>query len=427
MTAELLVDRAGLPRTALSGRVAIVTGAGRGIGRETARALARIGAAVIIAEISERGRDTEQVIRCEGGQALFVQTDVADLASMEHLKQATKDSFGDADIIVNNAVVFNAKPLLDVTLEEWDRTMAVNLRGAFLAMKLFLPDMLKRRQGVFITMESAEGMPYLAPYLATKVGLRSFAQSLASEVGDATGVSAYCFGPGIVETPALLQAIDSLGPLYGMTKDEFIAASGMELVSAELCATGLVGTILHAREYHGQETAYGAGLTKLGLDAGAGAAGVAGNAVLPSHAEVPAESTAGAGDLREAIELNMRMEQMLRDNIREYDELTLFQKPIMRRMFQSGTGMKVEEWLAHAESIRRQLESAAGAGTAPDAQKLGSYVSQLQRLAAFITKQESDARGFIRNPEKLRVALEELRERRRIVDELAEATGALAR
>lgn len=74
----------------------------------------------MITEISDSGRDTEQVIQAEGGRALFVLTDVADTASIERLKGATHAAFGDADIVINHAVVFNARPLLDLTLEEWD-------------------------------------------------------------------------------------------------------------------------------------------------------------------------------------------------------------------------------------------------------------------------------------------------------------------
>jgi NAD(P)-dependent dehydrogenase (short-subunit alcohol dehydrogenase family) len=264
----MLIEQTSIDRVALHGSVAVVTGAGQGIGREVARLLAFLGAAVVIAERAESGRDTEKAIRTTGGEALFIQSDVADPVSMEGLHQQTVTTFGDVDILVNNAEAFTCKPLLDHTVAEWDHIFAVNLRGAFLGVSAFLPAMVERHKGVVVTMESAEGMPYLAPYLASKVGLRSLACSLAQELRMDAGVWVYCFGAGMVETPGGLEAFRELAPRYGMTLDEFIrqSAPGGHLISAELCATGLLGTILHAQQFHGQETDYMAGLGLLGLD-----------------------------------------------------------------------------------------------------------------------------------------------------------------
>jgi NAD(P)-dependent dehydrogenase (short-subunit alcohol dehydrogenase family) len=250
----MLIANTTTSRMTLHGHVAVVTGAGQGIGKETARALAYLGASVAIAEINESGLETQRLIQSEGGIALFVKTDVADPASMEHLHRKVQETFGDVDILVNNAAAFTTKPVLEHTVEEWDRIFAVNLRGAFLGIKAFLPTMLSRRQGVILTMESAEGMPFLAPYLASKVGLRSLALSLAQELGEQSGVSVYCFGPGVVATPSALESFRQLAPRYGLSLEEFIQQTGIPLVSAEVCATGLVGTILFAPEFHGQET-----------------------------------------------------------------------------------------------------------------------------------------------------------------------------
>ncbi len=179
----MILEHTNVDLAALSGSVAVVTGAGQGIGRETARLLAALGASVVIAEVAEAGRETSRLIQVEGGKALFIQTDVSDPASMQALRQQSLNAFGHVDILVNNAEAFSCKTVLDLTVAEWDRIFAVNLRGAFLGIQAFLPQMLERRRGIIITMESADGMPYLAPYLASKVGLRSLAFSLAQELG----------------------------------------------------------------------------------------------------------------------------------------------------------------------------------------------------------------------------------------------------
>ncbi|HYG58157.1 MAG TPA: SDR family oxidoreductase, partial [Symbiobacteriaceae bacterium] len=168
-----MIDRSPTPLPRLGGKVAIVTGAGRGIGRETARILAHLGATVIIAELKQTGAETEALIRAEGDRTQFIQTDVADEASVTHLRDTVLANYGRADILINNAIAVATGPLWQIATEDWDRVMAVNLRGAFLCIKAFLPTMLARKSGVVVTIESAEGMPYLAPYLASKVALRS--------------------------------------------------------------------------------------------------------------------------------------------------------------------------------------------------------------------------------------------------------------
>lgn len=410
-----------LPR--LDHQVAIVTGAGRGIGRDIARILSHLGATTIIAERSETGRETEEQIRRDGGSAWFIQTDVSDEASVNRLRDQVLATWGRADILINNATVFTVGPLLHITTADWDRVMAVNLRGAFLCIKAFLPGMLEQKSGIIATMESADGMPYIAPYLATKVGLRSLAQSLAQEVGDQSGVSVFCYGPGLVETPGLSEALERLAPLYGLTRQEFIRQMEAQLVSIEVSATGLVGAVLHAPGFHGQELGFAMGLAKLGISA-------SGEPLRPgARQESPAARGSGSGlgpaapaqGASSPLGLNRKLESILQDNIREYDELNLFQRPIVKRMFQAGTGLKVEDWLAGAQRMSQQLEQPAGA----PGEDLTRYIAQLGRLAQFIQKQESDARGFFKNPDTLNRALEALRERRQVVLDLAAALETL--
>lgn len=424
----MVIDNAQISRAALQGTVAIATGAGQGIGREAARVLAHLGASVVIAEINEAaGRETEGLIRAEGGRALFVKTDVADSASVDRLHRQVREAFGPAHVLVNNAEAFAAKSTLEHSIEEWDRVFAVNLRGAFLLVKAFLPEMLEQREGVILTMESADGMPYLSAYLASKVGLRSLALSLAAEVGEQSGVSVFCFGPGMVETPGGMNAFQQLAPQYGVSVEDFIkqSAPGGHLISAELCATGLAGTILYAREFHGQEAYYVLGLAKLGLDANGEPMNLEAPAATP---EAPADEAGEAPDRpREALALNRKLEEIVRANIKEYDELSMFQRPIVKRMFQQGTGLKVEEWLTSVQAMSRQLESV----TPIEPSVLTAYLAQLKRMADFITKQESDARGWIRDPKQLRMALEALDERKATVRNLelalAEMCGAPGR
>ncbi len=420
----MYIDHANIDRAPFGDRVAVVTGAGQGIGRETARLLAPLGAAVVIAELTETGRDTERLILAEGGEALFVQTDVADQASVAWLQQQSLATFGAADLLVNNAEAFTCKPLLDHSVAEWDRVFAVNQRGAFLCIKAFLPDMLRRRTGVILTMQSADGVPYMAPYLATKVGLRSLALSLAQEVGADSGVWVYCFGAGMVETPGGLRAFHELAPHYGMTFDKFIqqAAPAGRLISAELCATGLVGTILHAQQFHGQETDYVAGLSLLGLTSD-------GQPIDSQPRQVVERSYRDPALVREAIALNQQMEAIICTNLKEYEEQNMFVRPVVKRMFQRGTGLKVEDWLTQAEDMTRRLQSLSEDGhaeqSALDAPTLAAYLAAVRRMGDYITKQEADARGWMKDLAQLQLALDALRQRKATVQKLADVLAQM--
>jgi NAD(P)-dependent dehydrogenase (short-subunit alcohol dehydrogenase family) len=394
----MLIDRLNLGRP-LDGEVVLITGAGQGIGREGAFALAALGASIVIAEISESGLDTEQVIRQRGGQAQFFKADVSDPSAMETLKEEALARFNRVDIVINNAVVFYAKPLVDYTTEEWDRVMAVNLRGAFLAAKLFLPAMIARRHGVFITMESGEGMPFMAPYFASKAALRSLATSISQEVGGDAGVSVFCFGAGMVDTPSLRAAIPRLAPLYGMSEADFIqqSAPGGVLMGAEECGTGLAGCILHAPRFHGQETAAVAGLELLGLGGGA-----------PKAA--PAE-VAPAAKLPERQEVAATVESLVTGLRSEFDGLGMFQRQWYRRTLKQRSGLALEDW----ETVGAQIKN--------DPDGAGRYALSLRRLAGYFSSLESDARGYIRDREKLDAALAALEERRAAAERAATALG----
>lgn len=410
----MLIDNAQISRTALQDKVVVVTGAGQGIGLETAKILAHLGAAVILAEINEStGRAAEEMIRADGGWALFVHTDIADAASMESMRAQAINQFGRVDMLINNAETFVLKAMVDYTIEEWDRVFAVNLRSMLIGVKLFLPDMLQRRSGVIITMQSSEGMPYMSAYLASKVGLRSAALSLAAEAGEESGVAVYCFGPGMVDTPATQRAARELAPLYHLTPEEFIRSSapGGKMTTAEVCATGLVGTILFAGDFHGQgDVHFLYGLAKLGLDADG----------EPIHStEIPAETQptpASSPRTLDVITLNHQMEEIVRANQQEYESLSMFQKPVIKRMFQQGTGLKVEAWIARAEAMTRALEN----GTAT-AQMRAEYNQLIQQMIVFITKQESDARGWIKDRKQLEVALAALAQRKDTAQKLSDA------
>ena len=175
----------------LKDRVAIVTGGGFGIGRAYSKGLAREGAKIVMADINDEGMAmTEEAIGAEGGEVLAVHTDVADQKSTEAMARAAIDRFGRIDILVNNAAFFSTLPLRsfeEIEVDEWDKVMAVNLRGPFLCCKAAVPYMKERMYGKIINISSSSvisGNPRRIHYVTSKAGLVGYTRSLAQALGE---------------------------------------------------------------------------------------------------------------------------------------------------------------------------------------------------------------------------------------------------
>ena len=195
----------------LEGKVAIVTGGGGGIGRAIALRFTREGAAVVVAgPTDEKIRSVEKEILDSGGRGLAVLADVADEADVERMVAAAVSAFSQIDILVNNAGIAGPTALVpQVSREEWDRTFAVNLTGAFLCAKYVLPHLIERRSGCIINITSIAGLQayaYRSPYCASKWGMIGLTQTLAQEGGQ-YGITANAIAPGPVRGPRIERVI----------------------------------------------------------------------------------------------------------------------------------------------------------------------------------------------------------------------------
>ena len=210
-----VLQKLGFAPHELQGKTVLVTGAGRGIGLQAARAFGLLGARIILAEISaETGLQAEKQLCSEGSQALFVQTDVSLPESVDNLSRVIHERFESLDILVNNAICCPVALLSEMDVELWDQVIAVNLRGTFLTCKAFFPGMLARGRGTIVNMISTDAMPGLSAYIASKQGIAGFSQSLAVEAAG-TGVLVVPFAPGMVDTPAIQGIAGKLSPSSG--------------------------------------------------------------------------------------------------------------------------------------------------------------------------------------------------------------------
>lgn len=204
-------------------QVAVVTGAGQGIGREIALTFARQGARVVLAARSAKLlEEVAGEVDEAGGSALVVPTDVSDVDSVQQLRERVLAEVGRVDVLVANAGIAGpTAPLWEISPEEWDESFAVNVRGVFLCCRAFLPGMLERRDGSVVVIGSMTGKRPLygrTPYAASKTALIGLVRTLASEVGPA-GVRVNLISPGPVAGPRLDRVIANQAAAKGTTAD----------------------------------------------------------------------------------------------------------------------------------------------------------------------------------------------------------------
>jgi 3-oxoacyl-[acyl-carrier protein] reductase len=190
----------------LQDRVIIVTGGAQGIGRAYCEGFAREGAKIVVADLDQaHADDLARALAKEGHDALAVRADVADAAGTERMAQATLDRFGRIDGLINNAAVFQRPamsrvPFEKIPVEEWDRLMAVNVRGVFLCCRAVVPAMKAQRYGKIVNISSGTvfyGAPNALHYVASKAGVIGMTRSLARELGD-HHITVNAIAPGLI-------------------------------------------------------------------------------------------------------------------------------------------------------------------------------------------------------------------------------------
>jgi len=212
---------------AFLGASAVVTGAGNGIGAAIAKGLARKGAHVVVSGRQQAKLEAVcATIEADGGSAEYCVGDVTDLTHLDELMALAAGARGILEILVNNAGIAGpTAPLVDVTPEDWNATIAVNLTGVFLACKAALPYLQRAAHGKIVNIGSVTGkqpLPNRTPYAAAKLGVVGLTRTLAHEVGP-SNISVNVISPWLVEGHRLRDVISSMAKERGLTTDELRA------------------------------------------------------------------------------------------------------------------------------------------------------------------------------------------------------------
>lgn len=229
----------------LEGKIALVTGAGSGIGRAAALAFARAGATVVVADVvADGGKETVRLIEQAGGECLFVEGDVSNAADVQTIVQTAVDRYGRLDCAFNNAGIEGAQaPTAECTEDNWDRVIKINLKGAWLCMKYEIPVMLAQGGGAIVNAASVAGLvgfPNIPAYNASKGGVIQLTKTAALEYATA-GIRVNAVCPGVIRTPMVDRFVGgspeaeaqfvAMEPVGRMGRPEEIAAAAVWLCS----------------------------------------------------------------------------------------------------------------------------------------------------------------------------------------------------
>ena len=238
----------------LAGQLVLITGAGGGIGLETAKFLVQMGARVIVLDIDgDKGNQAERLLnRLVPDSAAFYQIDLACEQSILVMKEHILNRYGCPDILFYNAAVLHLGDVGAVTSREWDHSYLVNLKAPVLLVTCFLEPMKRRGSGTFVFVSSSGAVAHMGAYEIFKTAQAELSNTLSMEL-EGTGLYAYTISPGLVKTETAVKSIEAVAARMDLSMDEFYRMNQKHILEIRDAALGFALSVLNAERYHGQE------------------------------------------------------------------------------------------------------------------------------------------------------------------------------
>jgi NAD(P)-dependent dehydrogenase (short-subunit alcohol dehydrogenase family) len=387
----MIMGKSKIAKNSLKDEIVVVTGAGRGIGYEAAKALVWLGAKVVIAEINEQnGKIAQENINNDIGaeKALFVKTDIGNEKDIEKLAETTLKKWGKVDVVLNNATVFPMGAVKDTSVDSWDFSYRVNLRGPVLLAKKFLPGMIERKHGVFVCVSSSGAAPFMGAYEVFKTAQVELANTIAAEV-EGKGVYAFTIGPGISRTPGFLEGGAKVASYMGMSLDELFELNKNAQISPEAAGSGFAIAIAMAKKYHGQETSSIQVLREAGIPLSEEES----NKLQEQNSQQKQETQeAKPSESRNVSDLYQEVLKTYSEQSEGWKKRNLFERQWVSRDFKKNTGLSTDEMLTTIRALGDALKT--NSSTA-------KFIDPLKQLGAYYEHQQEQLKGFEKDPNKL--------------------------
>ncbi|MBP3708141.1 MAG: SDR family oxidoreductase [Clostridia bacterium] len=241
-------------RKTLDNKIILITGAGGGIGFETAKCFAIMGAKVIILEVDkEKGENAERTINSiYKDKVEFYNIDLAEENSILKMKKYVLDKYGCPDIIFNNAAILHLGEIGKVSSNDWDNGYLVNFKAPVLLVNCFIDEMRRRNSGTFVFVSSSGAIAYMGAYEIFKTAQVELSNTLSMELEN-TNIYSYTISPGLVKTETAMKSIEVVAKSMNISLEEFYEMNKEHIISVEDAAFGFALSVLNAKEYNGQE------------------------------------------------------------------------------------------------------------------------------------------------------------------------------
>lgn len=366
----------------MKGKIVLLTGAGGGIGYETARDFAAMGARIILAEIQyEKGKYAEDAINAAfpDRPASFYKIDLSDETQIRAMADWILKTYGVPDVIFNNATITRMGAVDQVETAFWDKSYAVNLKAPLVLAQLFLPLMKERKSGTLVFVSSSGAAPFMGSYEVFKTAQVELSNTLAMEL-EGSGIYTYTIGPGLVKTETAMRSIEIVAKNMGMTTDEFYNMNSQHILDVEKAGLGFALSAAFSERYNGQEIGCIQVLTDL--------------QVLSDSQVESASSCKISSDVQEQSESRLAaVQNTFRQQYAGWQNMNIFERQWVFRDFKKTMGMSAEQANDILRQVQHKLEQRQGLNA-----KDRMFFSKLKE---YWEHQLKLLRGYERNKDKL--------------------------
>lgn len=364
----------------LKDKVILLTGAGGGIGFETAKALVYMGAKVIVAEIDKRKmlcaqRTLDGIFSKNSVE--FYEIDLSDENQIYALVSHVKDKYGRIDVLFNNATMTAMGIVEKVSIDVWDKSYAVNFKAPLLLTQLALPLMKQKNSGTIVFVSSSGAAPFMGAYEVFKTAQVELSNTLYGEL-ESTNIKVYTIGPGLVKTETAMKGIEIVSSHMGITTEEFYEMNENHILGVEEAGTGFAISVLMADRYDGQEIGAIQVLSDSGL-----------------LIKLDSKETTKSNDYQNIIPTVLNVVKVYKEQYSGWMKRNVFERQWVLRDFKKTVGYSADQFL----EIMQHIQYVVINGKIQD---ISTYSSNFQKLMEYYKRQYTLLQGYEKNPEKLK-------------------------